>query len=74
MSATAMAVHTSRFDSIISAEFAEMPGMRLTMPQVCRLWALRPGEAEEIIRSLVGRGALTFDRSGRVCRPEDLAC
>ena len=72
MSATAMAVHTSRFDSIISAEFAEMPGMRLTMPQVCRLWSLHPRHADELIGSLVARGLLSFDRRGRVCRPGDL--
>ena len=71
MSATAMVMRASALDTIISAEFDEMPGMRLTMPQVCRLWSLTTHDADDVIRALVGRGVLTLDRRGRVCRPED---
>jgi hypothetical protein len=63
----------SRFASIVAAEFDEMPGMRLTMDQVCRLWALSRPEAEVIVRSLVRRGSLTLDARGRVCRLDDFA-
>lgn len=74
MALGATIVRKSGLDSIISGEFDEMPGMRLTMAQVRRLWNLSAAEAEHIVRVLVGRGALTFDQRGRVCRPNDLAC
>ena len=73
MAATAMAMRVTALDTIISGEFEEMPGMRLTMPQVCRLWSLTTREADDVIRSLVARGVLTLDHRGRVCRPEDQA-
>jgi hypothetical protein len=73
MTATAMVMRVSALDTIISAEFDEMPGMRLTMPQVCRLWSITAREADDVIRSLIARGVLTLDRRGRVCRPEDQA-
>jgi hypothetical protein len=59
--------------AVISGEFDEMPGMRLTLEQVCRLWALTRPDAEAIVRSLVERGALAIDGRGRLCRPEDLS-
>jgi DNA-binding IclR family transcriptional regulator len=58
--------------SIICGEFDEMPGMRLTISQVCRLWTLTRSEAEAIVASLVTRGVLAVDDGGRVCRPQDL--
>ena len=58
--------------TIICGEFNEMPGMRLTMAQVCRLWTLTKSEAETIVRSLVERGVLAVDDGGRVCRAQDL--
>ena len=58
--------------SIIRAEFDEMPGMRLTLPQVCRLWALTQTDAETIVRSLVARGVLAIDDGHRVCRAQDV--
>jgi hypothetical protein len=62
----------SRMADIMSGEFDEMPGMRLTLEQVCRLWALARPEAEAVVRSLVERGVLAIDERGRLCRPEDL--
>ncbi len=61
------------FRTVIHGEFNEMPGMRLTISQVCRLWALTRSEADAIIRSLVDRGLLALDDAGRVCRPQDLS-
>jgi hypothetical protein len=58
--------------SVVLAEFREMPAMRLTMPQVCRLWGLARQEAEAVVRHLVARGLLAVDGRGRVCRPEDV--
>ena len=50
----------------------ERPGIRLTVPQVCRLWSLTRPEADVIIRALVERGVLAVDDAGRVRRPHDL--
>jgi hypothetical protein len=72
MPAAAFATKTSGIGTIISGEFNEMPGMRLTLPQVCRLWTLTRSEAEVVVRSLIDRGLLAVDDGGRVCRPQDL--
>jgi hypothetical protein len=58
--------------AVVLAEFREMPAMRLTMSQVCRLWSLPRDEAEAVVRHLVSRGLLAVDDRGRVCRPEDV--
>jgi len=72
--ATAVRVtQTTTLSTIIVAEFDEMPGMRLTMSQVCRLWAIAPSDAEAVVARLVEHGLLTRDRRGRLCRPNDLA-
>ena len=72
MNATALSARAHRLDSIICGEFNEMPGMRLTIGQVARLWALTTSEAHAAVRSLVARGLLTLDARGRLCRPIDL--
>jgi hypothetical protein len=73
MALGATVVRNNGLETIISGEFDEMPGMRLTMAQVRHLWNLSRAEAEHIIHVLVGRGALTYDECGRLCRPNDLA-
>ena len=70
---TAAVAVSTRIGSIICGEFNEMPGMRLTLTQVCRLWTLTRAEADVVVRSLVERGALAIDDGGRVCRPQDLS-
>jgi DNA-binding GntR family transcriptional regulator len=65
-------VRSDGLAAILAGEFAEMPGMRLTLAQVCRLCSVSVTEAEHIVRFLVARGALTLDDRGRVCRPEAL--
>ncbi len=57
---------------IIEAEFAEMPGMRLTEAQFRRLWALPPAEYQEVATALIGRGVIARDATGRYCRRDDL--
>jgi len=37
----------------IRGEFLEMPGLRLTSAQACRLWALEPRQCDDVLRSLV---------------------
>jgi hypothetical protein len=71
MCASGTVLRPTTLESIIAAEFREMPGMRLTLAQVCRLWGLTPAAAENVVIALVTRGLLALDRCGRVCRPED---
>lgn len=68
----AKAVDIVAFESIVRSEFAEMPGMRLTMAQAGILWGLGPGQVRDVIGALIARGTLAFDERGRVCRFQDL--
>ena len=48
----------------IEAEFREMPGLTLTLPQAARLFCLEPVRCEQILVALVRRGLLrTYGRS-----------
>jgi hypothetical protein len=61
---------TTRLDDIawvIESEFKEMPGMRLTSPQVKRLWNLSAYDCERVLDYLVGAGRLTQDEDDRFC-------
>ena len=42
----------------IQAEFREMPGLKLTIPQASRLFALDSARCEQVLSLLVGRGVL----------------
>jgi hypothetical protein len=72
MTATVRVTKAMTLPAIILGEFAEMPGMRLTMPQVCRLWSMSATDAEAVMTRLIERGLLSRDSRGRVCRPDDL--
>ena len=68
MAATAIA--TALPDDIlrvILSEFHEMPGMRLTMPQVRRLWDLGDRDGERAVEALVTKGILARDEQGCIC-------
>jgi hypothetical protein len=45
----------------LRAEFAEMPGMRLTLPQAARLFNLDPAQCEGVLSELVRNGVLSND-------------
>jgi hypothetical protein len=45
----------------IRAEFAEMPGLNLTVAQAARLFAVEPVRCERALRDLVRRGGLWTD-------------
>ena len=45
----------------LRAEFAEMPGMRLTLPQAARLFNLDADQCEGVLRALVCNGDLSSD-------------
>jgi len=38
---------------LIKAEYLEMPGLRLTKPQIQRLWTLAPEISDKVIDTLV---------------------
>jgi hypothetical protein len=58
---------------MIRAEFEEMPGMRLSIPQIRRLWHLEEREGQEAIDTLVATGVLAHDESGRLCLARELS-
>jgi hypothetical protein len=41
-----------RWLELIRAEYREMPGLRLTKPQIRRLWGLDPDECDLVIETL----------------------
>jgi len=47
---------------LIQAEYLEMPGLRLTKPQVQRLWQLEPHVCEALLEALVASEFLTRTR------------
>lgn len=54
--------------ALISAEFNEMPGMRLTFAQARRLWNLSAEDCRCVLDALVASGYLVRDVEGRYCR------
>jgi hypothetical protein len=54
----------------VSAEFNEMPGLRLTLPQATRLLGLEPAECERIVDQLVDRRILRRTTSGYIMRAD----
>lgn len=52
----------------VETEYAEMPGLSLTLPQAQRLWSVDRETCEEIFNRLVGRGVLRKTASGRFVR------
>jgi hypothetical protein len=45
----------------VAAEFREMPGLRLTLPQVARLFSIEPTRCARVLGGLVDEGHLTTD-------------
>lgn len=45
----------------ITAEFREMPGLKITADQAARLFSLEPARCERILNVLVQRGLLWTD-------------
>ena len=62
-------IHDHELHLRIQAEFAEMPGMRLTLPQASRLFNLERTLCERVLGTLVDKRVLSqsgtmFVRSG----------
>lgn len=62
--------HEPELHSRISAEFREMPGLRLTLRQAARLFSLEPADCERVLGSLVDDGVLAA-RDGAFMRADD---
>ena len=53
----------------ILAEYREMPGLRLTLRQAARLWALDTVDCQAILDTLVAAGSLRRSPKGEYCLP-----
>ena len=55
----------------VKAEFLEMPGLSLTLPQAARLWALDAAFCAAVIAALVETRFLVRTRDARFARAND---
>jgi hypothetical protein len=53
---------------LVQAEYAEMPGLSVTLPQAQRLWAVDQGMCEEVFSRLISVGVLRRTTKGRFVR------
>ena len=51
----------------LQSEFLEMPGLKLTHAQACRLWSLDPGSCAYVLENLVRSNFLFRTREGAFC-------
>jgi hypothetical protein len=54
----------------IRGEYLEMPGLRLSLDQATRLWALERGACGQVLDALVDANFLQRDSIGRYIRRE----
>jgi hypothetical protein len=57
--------------SRVRAEFIEMPGLRLTLQQASRFWALDASTCRDVIDVLVQSDFLRWTRRGAVARADE---
>ena len=55
----------------ILAEYREMRGLRLTLRQAARLWAMDAEHCQAILDALVASGSLRRSPKGEYCLPSD---
>ena len=68
-----MTIRSATTDALIQrirGEYREMPGMRLTVRQAQRLWALDASTCESLLHSLLQDGFLAHARDGSYVRAE----
>ena len=53
---------------LVQAEYAEMPGLSVTLPQAQRLWAVDRSTCEEVFSRLISGGVLRRTTKGRFVR------
>lgn len=51
----------------VTAEFREMPGLKLTVPQASRLFSIEPKQCERVLGALVHAGHLAADGPAFAC-------
>jgi DNA-binding GntR family transcriptional regulator len=56
--------HQLALTTRIRGEFTEMPGLKLTMAQACRLWHTDEGAVSQALDALVAEGFVTRTASG----------
>jgi len=68
-----MSLVTETLTARVRGEYREMPGLRLTLPQACRLWQLNPSTCEPLLQALVVEGFLLKTSRGLyVAAPSEL--
>ena len=65
---TANTAPSARLLLRMRAEFIEMPGLMLTLPQAARLWCVAAPEAKAALNEMIGDGFLLRDAHGRYRR------
>jgi hypothetical protein len=64
---------STSFDSLVArvrGEYSEMPGLRLTVPQACRLWHVDVSNCERLFEQLVREGFLyKTEKSAYIAQP-----
>jgi hypothetical protein len=55
---------------IIAAEYDDQPGLRLTFPQVQRLWGLSTRDCQDVLDYLTDAGMLVHGEDDRYHRPD----
>ncbi len=58
----------SELERRVRGEYHEMPGLRLTVAQARRLWALDRPTCESVLDVLIEAGFLERDATGQYCR------
>ena len=49
---------------MVRAEYCEMPGLGLTLPQAARFFALTPQDSERVLAQLIDEGLVFRDLTG----------
>jgi hypothetical protein len=52
----------------VKAEFNEMPGLRLTVPQATRLWGLERAQCVSVVDALIRSSFLRWGHGGTIVR------
>lgn len=61
---------TDEAAAVMRREFAQMPGLCLTLAQACRLWQLGPHECEAALETLLNEGFLRRTCDGQYVRSD----
>jgi hypothetical protein len=68
MSKGVVSVDIGRLAERVRGEYLEMPGLRLTPVQACRLWAIDEAHCHAVLNTLVDSGFLVRTADGAFTR------